>query len=105
MWQFNSKSGEYDAPVSQGARPSSTQGLRFSFNSGKELKLNMDSANGGASGGSAGWPNKNFTDAKIVIDPSPISQLSFEDEQYFEVRAIATMKPTAREKKKGAQPV
>jgi hypothetical protein len=65
----------------------------------------MAATNGGAGGGSAGWPNENFTEAEIVIDPSPSSLLSFDDEQFFEVRAIATMKPTAKEEKSGAQPV
>jgi hypothetical protein len=82
VWQFNSKSGEYDPPVSDGSRPSSTQGLRFRFHSGKDLKLNMGAGNGGAGGGAAGWPNENFIDAKVVIDPSSFWVLSFDEEQF-----------------------
>lgn len=107
VWQYNPKSGEYDIPTSRSARPTAHQGLRFSFfNSGEELRMNMGHTNGGGGGGAGGWPNDNVTEARIVIEPSSYPEgQNFTDERIFEVQAIATMKPTSKEREKGAQPL
>jgi hypothetical protein len=105
VWRFNRKTGEYDIR-SQIRGPRAERSIVFSFARSDEVKLRMADSAGGATGGSAGWPDNNMTDARISLDPEPTSLgVPVADGMVFRVRATAIMQPTARDRNKGASPV
>jgi hypothetical protein len=105
VWRFNRKTGEYDIR-SHTRGPGSERSVVFAFDSWDEIKLRMADSGAGASGGSAGWPDNNLTEARISIDPEPSSLgVLVEDGMVFRVMATASMKPANRDGNMGLSPV
>ncbi|MFT4546213.1 MAG: hypothetical protein ACI8XO_001268 [Verrucomicrobiales bacterium] len=107
VWQFNRRTGDYDIRLSPHESPSAEQGMRFSFYRGPTVdRLQMSPGNGGGGGGAAGWPEHNFTEIELKVDPTPgANGVVTEDEMEFRAIGTVVVKPVKRDRRAGVLPL
>ena len=105
--KFNRKTEAYEL-VSRPGVADADHDLRFFFGGKDDKTIYLTSTHGGASGGDAGWPEKNLTLAEIRFSPTLRPEIPHaEDELEFEIIAVGIVNPSAREKREDpdAKPV